>query len=588
MMNQQTFVILHPSLQVSSSPPSSIHSSTGSSIGSNSIHSENFYYSSSPPSGSFTSSSSLLKDQIQIITKTGEHCINTPLSPFQIKIQVKCCGLSKLDSQVRRGIFPLWKNRLSSKSNENSQNDELCSCWIIPGYEVSGVVIQVGKKVNPKVFSVGDCVMGFIPVQNLNEHSTMTQKPVSVKTSSSDSNEKDDMSTLHYGMEWQDSELESSSSMMTSPILPSSLNGGCSTECVADAHFFVKIPTGMSFIKASSAIMCGIRAYDTLFFKCASTIRQGDVIFVSSGARWEQTYLLQLAVLLAKCRVITTVHTDEEINFLRMISSRLTSSTYLRHHHRQGLDSSRSGSTGDNFSSLYGGRSGNLDDEENDGDSMMGASNSGGTGSPPFDTQYISSVLSMMRSGNSAINPLVILDRRLYDTPDKLQQAIMKETNGLGVQLVVLGESALIPPSSTSTARTSSPVKQQNIDLPQDRNPITRFIDMCLNVLSTHGTIAFSEYCEHGLTASHLEYMYSKSIAMTNIFEQSYVQNTNLMGRYLHILNNIVKDIHEEHIEIPIAHCLPLSSVRDAHRKLDSSIMGSSSSSFVGKIIIKM
>ncbi|KAG2383447.1 hypothetical protein C9374_004118 [Naegleria lovaniensis] len=517
-MNQQTFAILHPS------PSTGIPAYL-------SLHSENYNpYSSSPPSGS-SSSSSLFKDQIQIITKTGEHCINTSLSPFQIKIQVKCCGLSKLDSQVRRGTFPLWKSQFSSslesKIIENSEHPEapsLSSCWIIPGYEVSGVVTQVGKKVNSKVFSVGDCVMGFIPVQNLNEYS--------------DSNEDSNENNLSHQLIMESQDFETSSMMMTNPVLPSSLNGGCSTECVADAHFFVKIPNGMSFIKASSAIMCGIRAYDTLFFKCASPIRQGDVIFVSSGARWEQTYLLQLAILLAKCRVITTVHTDEEINFLRMISSRLTSSTIL----------------------------GN---------------------SPPFDTQYISSVLSMMRSGNSAINPLVILDRRLYDTPEKLQQAIMKETNGLGVQLVVLGESVLIPSSGNVHSRTSQE-KQQNSNLPKDRNPTTRFIDMCLNVLSTHGTLAFSEFCDHGLTASHLEFMYSKSIAMTNIFEQSYVQNTNLIGRYLHILNNIVKDIHEEHIEIPIAHCLSLSSVRDAHRKLDNSITGSSSSSFVGKIVIKM
>jgi len=53
------------------------------------------------------------------------------------------------------------------------------------------------------------------------------------------------------------------------------------------------------------------------------------------------------------------------------------------------------------------------------------------------------------------------------------------------------------------------------------------------------------------------------------------------------MLNQIVRDVQEERIEIPIGHCLPLSSIRDAHRKLESSL-GNSSSSFIGKIVIKM
>ena len=459
-MNQQHFAIIQPSstdITTDSSPPSDSY-----------LH-------------NFPSSS------IQLITKTGEHYIRTPLSPFQIKIQVKCCGLSKLDSQVRRRTFPLWKNQEKIQP-ENSHKYN----YLIPGYEVSGIVCEIGKKVNSKAFSVGDSVMGFIPVQLLKCLADNSE------------NEESDQENVKSHEESEEGKYNSTYTPQNN-IQIEELNGGCSTECVADAHFFIKLPSGMSFIKASSCIMSGLRAYDTLFYKCSS-LRQGDVIFVSAGARWEQTYILQLAILLAKCRVITTVHTDEELNFLRMISSRLTTAYSLKQHRSS--------------NNLELNQTSNDDNEDNSVESEQNQSTMTQLGSsPPFDTQYISSIMTMMRSGSS-INPLTILDRRLYDSNEKLQQAIMKETNGLGVELAVLGESVL------------TNISQQRVSIVDNKSSTTQFIDMCLNILTNHGTLALCESTDQ-LTPSQLEYMFSKSIIMTHIFEQSYVQNPNVMGRYL-------------------------------------------------------
>ena len=135
-----------------------------------------------------------------------------------------------------------------------------------------------------------------------------------------------------------------------------------------------------------------------------------------------------------------------------------------------------------------------------------------------MDSQFVSSIMSLMKNGSSA-NPITILDRRLYDTTDKLQQAIMKETEGQGVQVVVLGESVLHTNSSDSI-------------IPNERSATTQYIDMSLNILSAHGSLILCDYSDQ-LTSSHLKFMFEKSITMSNCFEQNYVLSSNLIGRYL-------------------------------------------------------
>jgi len=443
-MNQQSFAILQPPV----SQPTTL---------------KNTPVPSSSPSytliADVTQTSSSNINQIQFITKTGDHCINKSLTSFQIKIQVKCCGLSKLDSQVRKGTFPLWKNY-----EKNS--------WIIPGYEVSGIISQVGSGVNSRAFTLGDSVVGFIPVVS-------SSQDVDTRLEFIKSDKEDNSQPLENIIDSSFSEEYSSYGEHVSAPKIDLLNGGCSTELIADAHFFVKIPTGMSYIKASSSILCGIRAYDVLFYKC-NALKQGDIVFITGGARWEQTYLLQLAITLLKCKVITTVQTDEEINFLRMISSRIMST--LSQSNENELES-------DDF-----------------------------TNHSPSDNESFSPPKSENKSYLYAIhptNPLTILDLRLLDTDEKLQEAIMKETSGLGVQGVVLGEGHL-----------SDSANNNKRDM----------LHVGLTVLSTQGTIVLTDRTDQ-LMSSHMEIMLGKALTMAHVFEQTYVQNTNLIGRFLRKYN---------------------------------------------------
>ncbi|KAL9647932.1 hypothetical protein ABK040_008203 [Willaertia magna] len=402
-----------------------------------------------------------IDNQILVATKTNDRRIERECKETEIKIQVKYCGLSKLDYQVRKGIFPLW--------NHNSFNQQC----IIPGYEVCGQILNIGNKVNSKMFSIGDLVIGFLPVQTIIENNLIFNNEISNDTFLLSDNNVDE------------------------------LNGGCSNECISEAHYFLKIPSDMSLIKSASCIFSGIRAYITLFNK--TQIKRGDTICIMKGAHWEQTYLLQLAILKCNCQVITTVTTDEEINFLRMIQSKLNSKL--------------------SNSLIINGNS-------------MNTSN---------------------------LHQLTILDLRQYENMEQFQKAIFKETSGLGVDVFICSD--YLPIISSNNNNNSN------------------LLTTALNVIKSNGTLVCYDF-NNQLTEQHFNQMFRKSINLANILEQSYVQHPHTIGIYLHTLKEIVKDINDELIEVPIGHCFPLNSIQEAHKKVESSLQ--QNSNLIGKIMIKI
>ena len=490
----------------------------------------------------------------------------------QLVIQVKSCAVSHLDIQVRKGMFSF----LTSPKNQVNSNNTL---GFVMGYEISGVVVSVGSDIASQKFQLGDHVAAILPLDHHILHRTTAPSntpPVhspkshngrkvarasSFDSEDSQEDETDEEAKLLRQRErlveqsrinlFYSSSPPASSHLMKSAKKVKNDNsddddddhnsesdlfsrggGGYSDYVTIDAHFVVKIPEEMSFEKASSCLLSGIRAYSCLFDHCKH-LQRGCSLFVQNGANPIQSFTVQLALLL-NLNVWATVSSDAEYNIL---SDFMTAA----------------------------------DRELNEDESHVGTNISNGTN--------VSDPSSIKKSSNS----LVIIDTRHVDN---IEQYIMQETGGMGVDAVLL----------------DGTIGSSNEDV--------SMLDAFISILGLNGTIVMP-HCPFGPTSNqddqssyqssnsednsddyyttpisqlnmaHYKNLYMKNGRVAFLFEQSYVLSCAQQGRYLHMLTQLIQQVNSNTIDIKIANTFPLEKVREAHRRVEQYPN-------IGKIVLKL
>lgn len=91
-------------------------------------------------------------------------------------------------------------------------------------------------------------------------------------------------------------------------------NTGYAEYCIAESFYFVHLPRGVPFERAAASVLQGIRCYYA--FQSVHKVVQGETVFIPRGAHSSSCYALQYACIHG-ARVITTVASDEELNYLQ-------------------------------------------------------------------------------------------------------------------------------------------------------------------------------------------------------------------------------------------------------------------------------
>ncbi|KAL6080396.1 Alcohol dehydrogenase GroES-like domain [Balamuthia mandrillaris] len=176
------------------------------------------------------------------------------------------------------------------------------------------------------------------------------------------------------------------------------------------------------------------------------------------------------------------------------------------------------------------------------------------------------------------------IDRIIDTSTENLFNAVMDETGGLGVDILVESHRvesppAIDPPSSASSNSLSSPKGKQDQNEDENDEAKARYKnDELVRCLAVHGRWVASSYLQLDPPTTRLLYLRGASLSF--LFEQTWLLSPLQQGRYLHILEELLEKIRKEEIRVRVANAFPLEKIREAHRLLDSPTL-------VGTIVIK-
>lgn len=257
------------------------------------------------------------ENSLTYTTKTYAEYINTINDPNNFKeddivIETAACGVGYLDYLVREGKF---------KDIFNTKN-----CTI--GYEICGVIRKVGSFINKAQFSVGDFVAGILPISTrfggysdfciTKAHyvvnlSFLERLPPSNSIFNFISQEESDMAQELTPPPSQEAESPNADTISSSSPQITGLGDPVSPA-------IEKKSSGDSTSLLKPEIICGcllpgVRALNSLFVK--QTLSKNQIIYIHRGALDCNYIALQYSVFISHALVITSISSDEELNFIQ-------------------------------------------------------------------------------------------------------------------------------------------------------------------------------------------------------------------------------------------------------------------------------